>query len=368
MRIHSIDYGRGVMALSILFYHIHAWTVGTPPSETLLGKLGVYGVSVFFVISGMSMYISYKSTNWTLVSTISFFVRRFFRLAPVYWIALSITFFYACSGNTIFNYTNAEIWNNILLTFGVFDFSRYIVTGGWSIGNEVVFYIFFPLLIIASPFKRLFILVNLAIMYVYVYYCFVIIKPGGTIGSQWVAYINPLNQAFLFSSGVVLAWGAYIFGFNKRQKIMWWILISSSVVFAIYPVVGDKIAIISGWNRVYITGVVLIWCYALLNIQINTSNLITRTLAFLGDVSYPVYLLHGIMFVLTDKYIWPLVNVASKETKCAFFVFVFVPVLLLMSWFVFVCIEKPIIKLAKRVTRIDKRESLMQPSEVRAQV
>ncbi|WP_275157340.1 acyltransferase family protein [Citrobacter koseri] len=364
MRIHTIDYMSGLMALSILFYHLTAWTIGTPPSETLLGKLGVYGVSVFFVISGMSMYISYKSTKWTTTSILSFFVRRFGRLAPVYWIALALTFCYAAYENRPLKFTNTEIWHNIFLTFGIADFSKYIVTGGWSIGNEVVFYLFFPALIVIAPFKKFFLLANAVIMYVYIYYCFVVISPYHTLGAQWVAYIHPFNQAFLFSSGIVLAWLTYTFGFSKNQKLMWALLLISCIAFILYPVRGDQITIISEWNRLCITGLILATCYALLNLRVNTQNSITKLLSFLGDVSYPVYLLHGIFFIIVNKYIWTLLNISSKEIGFAFFVFVFTPVLLALSWLVFVYIEKPAINIVKRLTFIERKQSVTFPSDI----
>ncbi|HDC4474376.1 TPA: acyltransferase [Enterobacter cloacae] len=345
------------MSLSILFYHLHAWTVGTPASETLLGKLGVYGVSIFFIISGMSMYISYKSTRWTSVSTISFFVRRFFRLAPVYWIALVLTIGYAYIDNLPFYFSSVDVLNNIFMIFGVADYSKYIVTGGWSIGNEVVFYLFFPILILIAPFKKTFLLVNAVILYIYIYYCFVVINNNHTLGAQWLSYINPLNQAFLFSSGVFLAWIAYTLGFCKNQRLMLVLILAASCIFIVYPVEGDQISIISEWNRLYITFLILIASFALLNIQFNNDNYITKSLSFLGDVSYPVYLLHGVLFAITNRYIWPLVNITSMEAKLAFFVFVFTPVLMALSWMVYVYVEKPIIGMTKKFTRIDKKIS-----------
>lgn len=358
MRIHSIDHGRGVMSLSILFYHLHAWTVGTPESETLLGKLGVYGVSVFFVISGMSMYISYKSTSWTAASTFSFFLRRFFRLAPVYWIALSLTIGYTYLESKPLNFNSAEVWSNALLTFGITDYSRYIVTGGWSIGNEVVFYIFFPLLIAVAPFKKIFLTVNVLIMYVYVYYGFIVMDSSHNLGPQWAAYINPANQAFLFSSGVCIAWAVYSFGFIKNHINAWAILIASIVIFVMYPVSGDQISIVSEWNRVYITALIIIACYALINIKVNPDNLISRFLSFLGDVSYPVYLLHGVLFAITNRYVLPFIDLKTQNSRLAFYVFIFTPVILSVSWLVFMYIEKPLILMAKKVTKIDRREPI----------
>jgi peptidoglycan/LPS O-acetylase OafA/YrhL len=54
-RLESLDWLRGSMALSILLYHLG----GPHDASTPLGKLAVYGVSIFFILSGLSMAIGY---------------------------------------------------------------------------------------------------------------------------------------------------------------------------------------------------------------------------------------------------------------------------------------------------------------------
>ncbi|PLX09113.1 MAG: hypothetical protein C0596_04755 [Marinilabiliales bacterium] len=79
-RIVSLDYLRGIAALSILFYH---YGRGYDPTN-LLNKLGLYGVSMFFVLSGLSMAIVYHKKVNNLKSATRFFVKRIFRIFPLH--------------------------------------------------------------------------------------------------------------------------------------------------------------------------------------------------------------------------------------------------------------------------------------------
>uniref|UniRef100_UPI0023F351EA acyltransferase family protein n=1 Tax=Enterobacter oligotrophicus TaxID=2478464 RepID=UPI0023F351EA len=92
MRIQSIDYLRGLMSLSIVFYHFTTsftnW--GLNDSGALLGRLGIYAVSAFYIISGMALYLAHRNDKWSIASYFSFIARRFLRLAPIYWLAILI--------------------------------------------------------------------------------------------------------------------------------------------------------------------------------------------------------------------------------------------------------------------------------------
>jgi len=45
--IESLDYLRGVMALSVMIYHLKSWNLYHPDASTLLGRLGIYAVAIF---------------------------------------------------------------------------------------------------------------------------------------------------------------------------------------------------------------------------------------------------------------------------------------------------------------------------------
>ncbi|WP_447505644.1 acyltransferase family protein [Acinetobacter pittii] len=89
-RFESLDWLRGMMAFSIMIYHLISWEVFHPQSGNILGNFGIYGVSIFFVLSGLSMGIVYNNYIKNFHTSIVFFIRRLFRLLPLLWIAIAI--------------------------------------------------------------------------------------------------------------------------------------------------------------------------------------------------------------------------------------------------------------------------------------
>ncbi len=357
-RVNSIDYLRGLMAISILLYHFTSWTIGVPQSETILGRLGIYGVSIFYIVSGMSMYISYKSTSWTIKSTTSFFIRRFARLAPVYWIAMFwlifLTVASSSAGSPFLPFELSRIIYNATLTFGILEPKAYLVTGGWSIGNEVAFYLFFPLLMLTIKNNYLFVTTNIAILCTYIYYGFFVIDSGATIGDEWFNYIDPLNQALLFSGGICIAYLSMTHSSRINNKWHIIMIATCALFFVLLPGSGNQISIITEWNRVFFTIVILALSYFTFNVNAKGLSIPEKILKFLGDASYPVYLLHGVVFDTARIYIFPLLGDISPEAKLFFSLFVLVPFLIVISYMTYKFIEMPIINSAKKITVIEK--------------
>ncbi len=357
-RVNSIDYLRGLMAISILLYHFTSWTIGVPQSETILGRLGIYGVSIFYIVSGMSMYISYKSTSWTIKSTTSFFIRRFARLAPVYWIAMFwlifLTVASSSAGSPFLPFELSRIIYNATLTFGILEPKAYLVTGGWSIGNEVAFYLFFPLLMLTIKNNYLFVTTNIAILCTYIYYGFFVIDSGATIGDEWFNYIDPLNQALLFSGGICIAYLSMTHSSRINNKWHIIMIATCALFFVLLPGSGNQISIITEWNRVFFTIVILALSYFTFNVNAEGLSIPEKILKFLGDASYPVYLLHGVVFDTARIYIFPLLGDISPEAKLFFSLFVLVPFLIVISYMTYKFIEMPIINSAKKITVIEK--------------
>ncbi|HEX6179628.1 MAG TPA: hypothetical protein VFZ47_00205, partial [Chitinophagaceae bacterium] len=53
-RLHSLDYLRGLAAFGIMAYHFMMWTMGEMDSSRKMGRVGIYGVSIFYVLSGLT--------------------------------------------------------------------------------------------------------------------------------------------------------------------------------------------------------------------------------------------------------------------------------------------------------------------------
>src|SRR5687768_3221336 len=87
-RLFGLDYLRGLAALVVMIFHYRAWTYGEPDADTILGRIGVYGVQAFYILSGLTLYLVYKSSNLLKENELSkFFKKRALRIFPLFWIA-----------------------------------------------------------------------------------------------------------------------------------------------------------------------------------------------------------------------------------------------------------------------------------------
>lgn len=136
---------RGIAAWLVVFHHINQdYFLWNPPFSFLnFINYGVIGVDIFFVLSGFIMYYSVQNNT---KGGISFFIDRFFRIFPVYWVmtlllVISALILPSNSYNTFYTWDSllkslALIPNANPNGFGYFPF-LYV---GWTLTYEMFFY------------------------------------------------------------------------------------------------------------------------------------------------------------------------------------------------------------------------------------
>ena len=103
--------------------------------------LGARGVQLFFVVSAFSLLLSWHSRG---DSALAFYVRRFFRIAPMFWLALV---FYTLVRPPADGIVWPHVLANLLFLHGWHPQTiNTVVPGGWSIAVEMSFYVLFPAL------------------------------------------------------------------------------------------------------------------------------------------------------------------------------------------------------------------------------
>jgi peptidoglycan/LPS O-acetylase OafA/YrhL len=133
-----IDALRGWAILGVVSVHCVQQTPGLPePWRTWLYN-GQYGVQLFFLASALTLLISWHRRN---DGVLPFFIRRLFRIVPVYWLAIAV---YAVSsgGETLRVALPTAVFVNYLVPPHFVS----AVPGGWTITAEMMFYVVFPLL------------------------------------------------------------------------------------------------------------------------------------------------------------------------------------------------------------------------------
>lgn len=162
--VELLDYLRAIAILSVLFFHTFGSTFGDwnlpwngwirdfSVSSSFLYfmpfSFGQIGVPIFFVVSGFCIHLSFQQQGqkW-----ISFFIRRFFRVYPAYFVA--VIFF------AILNTTHAlplfhnrgdwpEVLSHLFLIHNWFPQMFVGINGSfWTLAVEMQLYLIYPALI-----------------------------------------------------------------------------------------------------------------------------------------------------------------------------------------------------------------------------
>jgi exopolysaccharide production protein ExoZ len=303
-RLHNLDYLRGMAATGIMLYHFLLWSAHSFNAGAFMGRIGVYGVSIFYVLSGLTLYyVYYDKLSFDKTGLMDFYIKRVFRIFPLLWLVIFLTI-----GLTKIHFDAGTLFLNLTGLFGIFQWDKYLGTGVWSIGNEVVFYLFFPLFVYLARERRDYFYVAAAlILFVYLYFAFWKLNPFLPMAVQWSTYINPLNQVFLFLSGFCM--GLFLHHKNVSRTLLGFIAVSALLLFILYPVKGDVIALVSGVNRLVFTVITLCICFFFYKLKMELPGLLHQFLKISGEISYSIYLLHPILWIFIggiSKYIIPM--------------------------------------------------------------
>ena len=238
-RLYNLDYLRGLAAFGIMIYHFISWTSGKFTADTFMARLGLYGVSIFYILSGLTLYYVYfNKMKPSMVEVKSFFKKRIFRIFPLLWLVTIIAIIISRKTPNFY-----DLFLNLSGLFGFIKWDTYFSTGLWSIGNELVFYAFFPFFILfTKSFKPAMTLLSIALLGFFLYFAFFKLDPNLTIEEQWRDYINPLNQVFLFFLGFLI--GYFFQKVQMSSKLVITLLVLGISVFIFYPANGNPIVLI----------------------------------------------------------------------------------------------------------------------------
>jgi peptidoglycan/LPS O-acetylase OafA/YrhL len=124
------------------------------PALAVVAEIGQYGVQLFFVISAATVFLTIRDTQAKGKPIGSWFLRRFLRIAPLYYtaiigyLALNLAKARLGAATDPNSFEPLHMLANVLFihawTPGA---DNEIVPGGWSIGVEMTFYLVAPALL-----------------------------------------------------------------------------------------------------------------------------------------------------------------------------------------------------------------------------
>ncbi|MCC6286902.1 MAG: acyltransferase [Chitinophagaceae bacterium] len=275
----EIDGLRGVAAILVLISH-YTWAYdryfNLLEEHAFHFPYGDIGVEIFFIISGFVIFMTI-----TKVKTIKeFFINRFSRLYPTYWLCMLITLcvITLLPVPKLGHYTVKEILTNLTMMSGLINV-RYIDQVYWSLEIELFFYAIMAVIFYCRGLKDIdyIVIVWLLLSAVSVFMNF----PG----EKYVRKILILNWAPLFITGIAIYKVKL-----KEATILNHITIL--VAFIIYSYnVHEKYPFDIIPNILITIAYLVFYIYALKGMPF----LKNRVLLFFGTISYALYLLHNVV-------------------------------------------------------------------------
>jgi peptidoglycan/LPS O-acetylase OafA/YrhL len=164
-RLTNLDILRGFAALAVCLFHFDRDSLFQGTFYPEIAKYGNLGVDVFFVISGFVIPLSLAASDFTLRGIWAFWVARFLRLYPVYFITalLAVGLWYLSMkmpgflGTAEPDLSFAMVFANLTMTCDFLNKGWFVVVA-WTLAIEAQYYILvaltFPLLVNSNRFVR----------------------------------------------------------------------------------------------------------------------------------------------------------------------------------------------------------------------
>lgn len=341
-RIHSLDYLRGLAAVGIMCYHMQLFNFGEADAATDLAKIKIYGVAVFYILSGLTLYKVYAA-NFSVKSIGKFYKKRAFRIVPLLLLVTLLTYLLDSNGQV----SSFKLLCNVAVLPGIVRPDMFIASGAWSIGNELCFYLFFPVLLLLARQSKGYLWLIVGISWLlYVFFSFTVLQPAHPLGAQWSAYVNVLNQFFLFALGMGLA--SLKQPSPALQKTAPLAVVFMLLLIFWYQVSGEPIVLVTGNTRLLLTFYVAVLCYS---VYITDFGFLPHAakwcLHTLGNISYAVYLLHPVVYLLLKLLFG---NIASPYVLIAATILLTVP----LSYVVYQKFELYFVALGKKALRLPR--------------
>lgn len=357
-----IDALRGCAIILVLLLHSSQVVPFDWAPIQHLAANGGKGVQLFYIVSSMTLAMSWygRGSNQTL-----FYLRRYFRIAPLFYIAILAYVLVNDQGPQYWAPEGIQPWQVLTTAFFVHGFHPYsinsVVPGGWSIAVEVTFYAVFPWIITyCLNLRRSLTLFAVAVLVFYIGRMVLIrlMAPHFPESSQYLVqdfpYRSILGQLPIFLLGICVY---HALKLNNRVVFFIGSILSTAGIIilslayfrneAIFQKLGEN-PILSG---IYLAGMVMLIA------QWSPKN---AFLEFVGKISYGSYLSNLGVIMILKWYGLPEMLSSIQGGGFLFFGFTCLAVFI-SSHILHIVIEEPGIQLGKKVANRIMRKKVASP-------
>lgn len=355
-----LDVCRGYAIFLVMLAHTMNAFKYMPWHVTRLTDLGWNGVQLFFVVSALTLTMSWKKrSNKEARPYLAFLIRRFFRIAPMFYIALIfyLVFFFPGNKFAFFTLVTTIIfmhgWTPTTMSTLIGGWSA--VPGGWSIAVESSFYLIFPLLIkVITNAKTATVFVLFALIF-----SFFVDRLGYELFIRFYSQQATSQYIFYWVPNQITVFGIGFFSYFVIEKYEYRISSGLSGLLCSISVLCFFMTGYLPFPRVPVLhfpylpihiAESLIFCMFIVVLSKTPSGLfINRPFSMLGKVSFSAYLIHfavinflGRFFDLLSSNVVAIEQGMSMFTLVIFLTFTF-------SCMTYRLIERPMIAIGRKV-------------------
>ncbi|MDN5442987.1 MAG: acyltransferase, partial [Acinetobacter sp.] len=343
----KIDILRGMSILLVLIHHfnipykLHDTFLGIPIGSenlsTLIARNGNYGVTMFFVISGflITQHTLQRSGSLAQIKLKDFYIRRLARIMPCLVLLVTMVSVLGSLGLQPFinqSPNGVEVsyavtvlsalsfWMNLLII--EYGWGNYALGVLWSLSVEEVFYLAFPVLCLGFGRGKGFIVFLFAVI-AYAPY-FRALHFGEGSGAYLYHYFSSFDGIAI---GCLTAMYAQHFKaaiYNPKVIVAVTVLLMTALYF--YAPIKE----VSTWGiSVFaLLTALLILCFTQ-DLKVKPISYTARSLVWIGQRSYEMYLFHLIVLGLMKVVYFPKETLAAEKLMLlpVYFIAVFI-----LSW------------------------------------
>ena len=301
-RLRTFDFLRGLAILGVIVVHTSQRFPSQISTIDFVAGLGTFGVQLFYFISALTMCYVWKLREGENNPVKNFYIRRFFRIAPLFWIAIPV---YLLINGYEENYWAPEgigalqIFLTATFLHGFWpDSINSVVPGGWTIAVEMTFYALFPFFILKIKRRSVYLLLAFITwsFNVFIFKDFALNFLSNHYDTSSTTIVRDFLNLNFISQAPIFLLGCYLyFTLNAHPKkteayiFFAWILFGAGLRFFFN---------IKGFGFLVISIALGMFVYVCIK-----ANIRLKTIENLGKSSYAIYLVHFLVLHYLQKII-----------------------------------------------------------------
>ncbi|KRQ01530.1 MULTISPECIES: acyltransferase [Bradyrhizobium] len=356
-RLAFIDTLRGIAVLAVLVQHVFEVILEKHPTGVYYGPLhdifgyymnfGRFGVVLFFFVSGFVIPFSFPDSATPVRD---FTISRFFRLYPAYWTSIvvglvSVQLLDSKSfplGQIAANVTMLQTFVNVPNLWVFY----------WTLAIELLFYVGCTILFAMGLLNRRFTAVT-------------IVVAAALVGTTAALFVESRAVSSVMEVGLNLS--AMFLGKIIRDtviggKLRWTHVTVCTLLYAVFAatlsdrrfggVYHENFFYSYSIGSAYISAALVFIGFAVFG-----ERMAWRPMAFVGVISYSVYLMSPFAIVYVHRLVW----FGDGPLGWSIFLVVILALSILVSWMTYTFIEKPSISFGQRFRSARRKPVVLEP-------